>query len=176
MLRRPGWQGWVPLVYFRSPIRRRPSGYRGLLRLQRGLPAEAPEERRRGSRTPTGAGCGSAAPDGPSRDRTHLRGLPGDEPAHDAGRRASRRSAAASTLDRMPTTVWRFRSALSASGRAFRGCQVAPCFHLRRETGPRYLPISGRASAAAKDRNIHVSQLLAGDRSIPGRSPDAARV
>jgi hypothetical protein len=44
------------------------------------------------------------------------------------------------------------------------------------KTLPRYLPIAGRASAAAKDPNIPVSQLLAGGRSTPGRSPDAARV
>jgi hypothetical protein len=56
------------------------------------------------------------------------------------------------------------------SGRAFRGCGFSFS-----NPAPVSAPFQRRASAAAKEPHIHVSQLLAGGRSTSGRSPDAAR-
>jgi len=61
-------------------------------------------------------------------------------------------------------------SRFTASGRARRGSWVSSL-----AAGLRFLPIPGRASLRRRTQAIHVSQLLAGDRSIPGRSPDTAR-
>ena len=112
------------------------------------------------------------APGGPPRGRACLRKFGRRQPAHTgAGAPSgapSRRSSRAFRVDPKKSESRKPRH--RQSGRAFRGSRGAP------QAG---FPVSAHSRASVLTDGgpaIHVSQLLAGNRSVPGRSPDAARV
>ena len=141
----------MPLVSIQAPSFSRPV-------LRPRLVQSLPSHHARGSRAPTGAGCGTPHPGGPPCGSGRSLDRQGS-PANDAGRRASRRSTAA------------FREieiSLSAPGRAFGGPPLSP-FDLRAS------PVlhGGRARAARRPRRPPPSEHLA-ERSYcrPARCPE----
>ena len=92
------------------------------------------------------------------------------------GRRAFRRSIAAIALGSLSRLAADNREAGSRRRAAhFAEVRLFLAFNPAWGPGHGFCPIPEASVRNGEGPHIHVSQLLAGDRSVPGRSPDAAR-